>query len=305
MPFKEDRVTPLSTRLQKAAERMAADSFGENVAELAEIAGDDRRSCWSAQTAGCSSRAVRHESYSGSTARTSAGRCGISRSPIALSSFTRRSRRCSPRRSRVEIRDVAWRTRDGKPLALNVRLTRLGAADGDGAVAVAFADMSETNQLQQDLETSNQELETAMEELQSTNEELQTVNQELHERTAELGDTNSFMSSILGSVRVGVVVLDENLRVQVWSPRAQDLWGLRADEVVVQSLMSLEIGLPLDPVRELIRRTLPREHGHEVIEVDAANRRGRGIQVRITCSRLQPEGGNGVILLMEDLSAGS
>jgi two-component system CheB/CheR fusion protein len=205
----------------------------------------------------------------------------------------------------VEIRDVAWRTRDGKPLALNVRLTRLGAADGDGAVAVAFADMSETNQLQQDLETSNQELETAMEELQSTNEELQTVNQELHERTAELGDTNSFMSSILGSVRVGVVVLDENLRVQVWSPRAQDLWGLRADEVVVQSLMSLEIGLPLDPVRELIRRTLPREHGHEVIEVDAANRRGRGIQVRITCSRLQPEGGNGVILLMEDLSAGS
>lgn len=46
MPFKEDRVTPLWTRLQKAAERMAVDSFGENVAELAEIAGDDRRSCW-------------------------------------------------------------------------------------------------------------------------------------------------------------------------------------------------------------------------------------------------------------------
>lgn len=41
MPIEENHVTSLSIRLQKAAERMAADSFDENVAELAEIAGDD------------------------------------------------------------------------------------------------------------------------------------------------------------------------------------------------------------------------------------------------------------------------
>ena len=86
-----------------------------------------------------------------------------------------------------------------------------------------------------------------------------------------------------------MVVLDENLRVQVWNARAHDLWGLRAEEVVGHSLMSLEIGLPLDPVREQIRRTLAGEGDHETVEVDATNRRGKAIRVRITSSRLQPE----------------
>jgi two-component system CheB/CheR fusion protein len=210
-------------------------------------------------------------------------------------------------------------------------------------VLVAFVDVSEANQLQHDLETSNQELETAMEELQSTNEELettneelqstneelettneelqstneeletmneelhstneelQTLNEELHERTTELGDINAFMSGILASVRAAVLVLDEKMRVRVWNDRAFDLWGLRSDEVKGSSLMSLDTGLPLDPVREQVRRTLGGEADHDTIEVDATNRRGRAVRVRITAARLQPDAGTGVILLMDEL----
>ena len=243
----------------------------------------------------------------------------------------------------VEIRDVLWRSGDGAPATFDVHVSRLADGERPRAALIAFVDVSEANQLQRDLETSNQELETAMEELQSTNEELettneelqstneelettneelqstneeletmneelhstneelQTLNQELHERTTELGDVNTFMSAILGSVRAAVIVLDEEMRVRVWNEQAYDLWGLRADEVEGSSLMSLDTGLPLDPVREQVRRTLGGSDGHDTIEVDATNRRGRPVRVRITCSRLQPDAGNGVILLMEEI----
>jgi two-component system CheB/CheR fusion protein len=249
-------------------------------------------------------------------------------------------------REPVEIQDVRWRTREGAPLTLTVRVTRLSPANGMAGAVVTFLDVSDMSQLQRDLETSNQELETAMEELQSTNEELETtneelqstneelettneelestneeletmneelqstneelrtVNDELHERTSELAGVNSFMTAILGRVRAGVVVLDEDLRVQVWNARSHGMWGLRAEEVVGQSLMSLEIGLPLDPVREQIRRVLAAEAGDDTIEVEAANRVGRPVRMRITCSRLQPDAGRGVILLMEEVAVG-
>jgi two-component system CheB/CheR fusion protein len=67
--------------------------------------------------------------------------------------------------------------------------------------------------------------------------------------------------------------------------------------------MGLDIGLPLDPVREQIRRTLGGDADQDTIEVDATNRRGRAVLVRITSSRLQPDAGRGVILLMEELDA--
>jgi two-component system CheB/CheR fusion protein len=143
------------------------------------------------------------------------------------------------------------------------------------------------------------------EELQSTNEELQAVNDELSRRTEELADVNSFMDGVLGSVRAGVCVIDADLRVEVWNRMAEDLWGLRADEVVGQPLLNLDIGLPLQDVRDLIRTTRAADDGHGVRTVEATNRRGRSIRCRLTCSRLEDDGRHGgVIVLMED-DAGS
>ena len=68
------------------------------------------------------------------------------------------------------------------------------------------------------------------EELQSTNEELETINDELRERTGELNQVNAFLEAILTSLGLGVAVLDAHQRIQVWNRRAEDLWGLRADE---------------------------------------------------------------------------
>jgi two-component system CheB/CheR fusion protein len=152
----------------------------------------------------------------------------------------------------------------------------------------------------EELQSTNEELETMNEELVSTNEELETMNEELSRRTGQLAEVNAFMDGILGSVRAGVVVVDADLRVEVWNRIAEDLWGLRADEVLGQPLLNLDIGLPLQEVRDLIRETLA-SAGPHVRTVDATNRRGRSIRCRLTCSGVPvKDREGGAVLLMED-----
>ena len=100
----------------------------------------------------------------------------------------------------------------------------------------------------EELQSTNEELETMNEELQSTNEELETINDELRDRTTELNQVNDFLETILTSLGIGVAVLDRQQRVQVWNHRAEDLWGLREDEAVEHHFLSLDIGLPAEPL---------------------------------------------------------
>ncbi|WP_416668467.1 CheR family methyltransferase [Egbenema bharatensis] len=157
----------------------------------------------------------------------------------------------------------------------------------------------------EELQSTNEELETMNEELQSTNEELQTVNDELQRRSEELNQSNAFLESILTSLKGGVVVVDRDLRVQIWNHKAEDLWGLRVEEALQQNFLNLDIGLPVEYLRQPIRDCLASSDGSssEVI-LDAINRRGRGIQCRITCMPLVGvhEGIGGVILVMEERS---
>jgi two-component system CheB/CheR fusion protein len=153
----------------------------------------------------------------------------------------------------------------------------------------------------EELQSTNEELETTNEELQSTNDELQNTNDLLRDRTAELDGANAFRDAILSSLRAGVAVVDRDLEVRIWNRRAEDLWGLRPDEVVGQHFLNLDIGLPTERLRPLIRRALAGEPGLDEVSVDAVNRRGRAITVRVTCGPLHtgPAEPTGAIMLME------
>jgi two-component system CheB/CheR fusion protein len=154
----------------------------------------------------------------------------------------------------------------------------------------------------EELQSTNEELETINEELQSTNEELQTINEELRRRTEELNQVNSFLESILASMRGGVVVVDRDLRVQIWSHKAEDLWGLRSSEVHDKNFLNLDIGLPVDQLRNPIRACLSKEVDFEELVLNATNRRGKPIQCKVTCTPLHGASDEvrGVILLMEE-----
>jgi two-component system CheB/CheR fusion protein len=155
----------------------------------------------------------------------------------------------------------------------------------------------------EELQSTNEELETTNEELQSTNDELQTINDELQDRSGELDAANGFLGAILTSLRAGVVVLNPELRVRAWNSQAQELWGLRPEETVGQHFLNLDIGLPTDQLRSLIRRTLAGEDGPHEAVVAAVNRRGRNLDVRVLSSALRSrtDDTTGVILTMEGL----
>jgi two-component system CheB/CheR fusion protein len=158
----------------------------------------------------------------------------------------------------------------------------------------------------EELQSSNEELETMSEELQSSNEELHTANEQLRVSTDDLNRTNSFLSSIMGSLRVAVAVVDPNMTVLMWNRQAEEMWGLRDAEVVGSFLMNLDIGLPLERLRPPLRRVAAGESGTEEIAVEATNRRGRTIQCGITITPLVGPIGErqGAVVLMEDVTEG-
>jgi two-component system CheB/CheR fusion protein len=153
----------------------------------------------------------------------------------------------------------------------------------------------------EELQSTNEELETMNEELQSTNDELQTMNDTLRDRSGELDQVNGFLESILTSLRAGVIVLDLEMRVLAWNLGAEELWGVRRDEAEGMHLLNLDIGLPLPELRPVVRQALLDASFTTEVKVDAVNRRGREVHVRVVCSSLRSSTGepNGAVLVME------
>ncbi|MGE5656705.1 MAG: CheR family methyltransferase, partial [Actinomycetota bacterium] len=153
----------------------------------------------------------------------------------------------------------------------------------------------------EELQSTNEELETMNEELQSSNEELQATNDELSKRTEEVNRINAFMKAILTSLRVGMVVLSNRLSIQLWNDRAEELWGLRLEEVQGHFFFDLDIGLPLEQLRQPIRSCQSGTSDYQEIMVEAINRRGRTIGCRVICTPLiVGSEQQGIILLMEE-----
>jgi two-component system, chemotaxis family, CheB/CheR fusion protein len=155
----------------------------------------------------------------------------------------------------------------------------------------------------EELQSTNEELETMNEELQSSNEELQATNDELRARTEELNCANAFLESILTSLKMGMVVLNNRLSVQLWNGEAVNLWGVSSNEVEGYFFFDLEIGLPLEQLREPVRACQNGASDYQEIVLDAVNRRGRAILCRVICTPLiVVNQQQGVILLMEDIT---
>jgi two-component system, chemotaxis family, CheB/CheR fusion protein len=153
----------------------------------------------------------------------------------------------------------------------------------------------------EEIQSTNEELETMNEELQSTNEELQATNEQLRARTDELGETNGFLRSILASITFAVVVVDKEMRVRAWNEQAHEMWGLRDQEVVGEHFLALDIGLPVDRLRQTIKGTLNGEADGALV-IPAINRRGRQLSCRVQCVPVHSDGAGitGVILTMAE-----
>ncbi len=154
----------------------------------------------------------------------------------------------------------------------------------------------------EELQSTNEELETMNEELQSTNEELETMNEEQRQLSIDANSANSFLRSILTSMSSAVIVIDKANKILVWNHKAEDLWGLRIDEVIGSDLLALDIGLPIDRLKEFLNEFSKDESILKKITVDAVNRRGKKIQCDITLTPLigHLKDREGLVILMDE-----
>lgn len=218
----------------------------------------------------------------------------------------------------VRVSSVERRVRPDEVEYYDILVQPLWAASGLSAgVAIIFIDATVPTRLAlevkrhreeletayEELQSTNEELETTNEELQSSNEELETMNEEMRIRSTELDEVRGFLESVLSVVTKGVVVLDHELRVQTWNRGAEELWGLRADEVRQRGFFTLDFGLPTTPVRDMVHECLESRQRTGPMRVRAINRIGRPITCSVICSALD-RADDGVVLVMDEVSSG-
>ncbi|MCD2323352.1 PAS domain S-box protein [Sphingomonas sp. IC-56] len=170
----------------------------------------------------------------------------------------------------------------------------------------------------EELQSTNEELETTNEELQSTNEELETLNEEARSSYEEMESVNEelriqaeqasnyrlYLESVLRAMNGGVVVMDEKRRILSWNRWSENAWGLRAEEVAGTSFEALDIGLPVQALRDTL--TSVQYGGEEQAEtvVEGLDRRGRRIVCRVRASSLLDDAGGaqGLVLVFQDVT---
>jgi two-component system CheB/CheR fusion protein len=262
----------------------------------------------------------------------------LSYRPVELRPLIEQSTR---ERRALVVTDVGYHAATGHEVVLDVQINPLTDASGPVGVNLIFREMTGAKKLRDDLEHTHRQLEAAYEELQSTNEELETTNEELYSTVEELETTNeelqstiaeletmngelqstndvlkntndqlwistnalALAESVLAGLPAGIAVLDRDLRIQLWNDRSEDLWGLRPGEVIGQHLLDVDIGLPVEKLRPALRRALEPRGAPAELHLEAVDRRGRPLTVRVICCPLgRPGAGeatDGVIVVMD------
>jgi two-component system CheB/CheR fusion protein len=247
--------------------------------------------------------------------------------------------RAFEQRQSVAAGRVEW-GKGGDERILEVEITPVGGvAEAPIGAAISFADVTDFARLAaehgnskreletayeelqstvEELETTNEELQSTNEELETTNEELQSANEELQTMNEELTSTNDELEAmndeqrvhteeldrlnLFLDLRVGVVVVDRDHKVQLWNANSQDLWGLRPDEVDGEDLLSLDIGLPVDELRKPLTDAISSAGTSTDLTLEAVNRRGRTFtcEVRVMPLFSAQRGLFGGIVLMRE-----
>jgi two-component system CheB/CheR fusion protein len=96
----------------------------------------------------------------------------------------------------------------------------------------------EMQSMNEEMQSTNEELETSREELQSLNEELSTVNAQLQSKVAELSESSEDIIHILASTGMGIIIVDNQLRIQSFTPEIKK----------VIHLLPTDVGRPIEHV---------------------------------------------------------
>lgn len=148
----------------------------------------------------------------------------------------------------------------------------------------------------EELQSTNEELETAKEELQSSNEELITLNEELQHRNAELGVLTHDLTNLLVGVDIPVLVLDAELHVRRFTPKAGTLLNLIPGDVG-RPFSDIAANLDITDWQQLFSDVT--RHGR-LIEREVSDRDGHRYSLRIRPYKTRDNKIEGVLVVLLD-----
>src|SRR5262249_7805253 len=128
-------------------------------------------------------------------------------------------------------------------------------------------------------------------------------NEELRQRGDEVDQLNHFLQAVFTSFGGGVAVIDQSRKIRIWNPGAEDLWGVREDEVRGVDFLEIDTGLPVARLEGGITNSLSGSDGDVSMVVDAVTRRGRAVECRVGITPLRADGQiDGALIIMEILA---
>jgi len=83
----------------------------------------------------------------------------------------------------------------------------------------------------EELQSSNEELQTSKEEMQSVNEELETINAELAKKIEQLDSAHSDLQNLFESTQIASIFLDKELQIKSFTPAAIEVFRLIQSDV--------------------------------------------------------------------------
>ena len=113
------------------------------------------------------------------------------------------------------------------------------------------ASNEELQSVNEELQASSEELQASNEELQASNEELTTLNDELRIKSVEASQLSTTLGNIQNSIRMALIVVDQDLKVQSFNALAVRIFGLMPNDVG-QSLLGVPCHLDLPNLRDKV-----------------------------------------------------
>lgn len=146
------------------------------------------------------------------------------------------------------------------------------------------ATIEELETSNEELQSTNEEMVASNEELQSTNEELHSVNEELysvnsenHRKITELHELTEDMENLLSSTDIGIVFMDEDLRIRKFTKAATDYFNL-VDHDIGRRLDNFAHNLKITNLDELLQEVVRSDRSYTA---QVTNSKGEAILMKI------------------------
>jgi two-component system CheB/CheR fusion protein len=151
----------------------------------------------------------------------------------------------------------------------------------------------------EELLSANEELQSMNEELQSANEELSTLNSELNEGLLTLRETHNDLSNLINAAEIGVIFLDERLRIRKFTPLTKELFNIQeadSGRFLKDFTNNFNYSAFEQDAQKVLERLVPLEK--EVLDLNS----GITYLMRILPYKTEDNKVGGVVLLLVDIS---